>query len=155
MLDSLDLETEREIIRNSLSGKEIIELLPEEYKEKHLRKSAEFSPETEEELEEEGDKIRILLTSYLKAKGLSANYVFLVGLENGIMPENIGKISEDELCQFIVMVTRARKSLEIVASRSYSRARQKSVDRLSILVQMLPTETLDIVENIRSADLPK
>jgi superfamily I DNA/RNA helicase len=54
-------------------------------------------------------KPTIKLTSFQSAKGLSAQYVFVVGLHEGDLPKNSNKVDDIEVCKFLVALTRTRK----------------------------------------------
>jgi len=149
-----DLEKDKEIIRKSLNGESIVNLLPESYINKHREKADKISLEEVKSSEDASDKrIKIKLTTYLGAKGLSANHVFVLGLENGVFPKDPNNISNDEVCQFIVLLTRARKSLNILVSKRFDRRIRRSVDRLSSFVSMIPSQFLKIRDNIKASDL--
>lgn len=140
------LKRDKEIIRKSFNDKSIIDLLPEKYVNKHIMRIENISLTETKEAESTLDKkIKIKLTTYLGAKGLSANHVFVLGLENGIFPKDSNNISDDEACQFIVLLTRARKSLRILSvdSKYNTRLKQK-VDNLSSFISMIPRKYFDI-----------
>jgi len=144
---------DKEIIHKSLNGESIIDLLPEEYINKHKERANKISKEEVESLEDSSDeKIKIKLTTYLGAKGLSANHVFVLGLENGILPKNPHDISDDEVCQFIVLLTRARKSLNLLVSKTFNRKLCKAVDKHSVFAFMIPSQFFRIEDNIRASD---
>jgi superfamily I DNA/RNA helicase len=152
--DHLDPNIEKEIIRESLNGKDIVDLLPEEFTKKHKEiMENTLLEETKKPEEEKNRKIRIKLTTYLGAKGLSANHVFVLGLENGILPKNPYVISDDELCQFIVLMTRARKSLSMITRKSFNRKMKRTEDNLSYFISMIPYRLFEVRENIKAADL--
>lgn len=131
---------DKEIISESFKGKSILELLPAEYVEKHKKKMQEISlSEAVGTKEILNKKIKIKLTSYLQAKGLSANHVFILGLEDGIFPANPSSITEDEVCQLIVLLTRARKSLRMLPVNNRYR-RLKSRGTCSSFISMIPEE---------------
>jgi superfamily I DNA/RNA helicase len=44
----------------------------------------------------------IVCTSLLGAKGLSAGYVFIVGFNDGVFPEDSNAVADDEVCKLIV-----------------------------------------------------
>jgi len=78
-------------------------------------------PELEEEEEEEETEIdiekpEIILSSVMKSKGLQAGFVFLVGANNGELPIDPKNIKDNEICQFIVALTRAKKECYIVSN---------------------------------------
>jgi superfamily I DNA/RNA helicase len=60
------------------------------------------------------DAPRAIATTFMGCKGLSANYVFLVGLNNSILPSDPANPSDDEICQFIVGMTRTRKRCHLL-----------------------------------------
>ncbi len=62
----------------------------------------------------ESDLPTIKLTSFQGAKGLSAQYVFIVGLHNGDLPRNTERIDDIEICKFLVALTRTRKQCYIL-----------------------------------------
>lgn len=144
---------DKEIIKKSLEGNSIIDFLPEEYLNKHREKIEKFSFKEAESLGDSSDKkIRIKLKTYLKAKGLSANHVFVLGLENGILPKNPNDISNDEVCQFIVLLTRSRKSLDLLISKRFDEKMCRRVDRFSSFVDMIPKKFFKIEDNIKVSD---
>lgn len=53
--------------------------------------------------------ISIILTTYVGCKGLSAGYVFAVGLNEGNLPKNNRNPTDIEICQMIVILTRTVK----------------------------------------------
>lgn len=150
------LKKDREIIRKTLNGKPIIDLLPEEYTDKHRKKIENISLTENEGSKDSSDKkIIIKLTTYLGAKGLSANHVFVLGLENGIFPKDPNNISDDEICQFIVLLTRARKSLRILSvDKRFSRKLKRRINNLSTFVSMIPERFLKI-RNMNASNFDK
>lgn len=58
----------------------------------------------------------VLVTSLLGAKGLEAGHVFVVGLNNHHFPRQNATPTEDEVCQLIVALTRARKSCTLIST---------------------------------------
>ena len=74
-----------------------------------------FLPAAEEEVAPDKSQPSILLTSYQGCKGMSAGFVFIIGANNGIMPESVGNITDVEICQFIVALTRTRKKCYILS----------------------------------------
>jgi len=140
------LKKDKEIIRKSFNGKSIIDLLPKEYINKHKKRAENISLTNTKETKDISDKkIKIKLTTYLGAKGLSANHVFVLGLEDRIFPKNPNNISDDEACQFIVLLTRARKSLRILSlKRKYNKKLRRVVDNLSPFIYMISRKYFDI-----------
>lgn len=63
----------------------------------------------------ENDEPEIICTSLLGAKGLSASYVFMVGLNNGHFPLDPRAITDDEICSLLVGLSRTRKLCYMVS----------------------------------------
>ena len=148
------LEKDRKIIRKTLEGKSIVDLLPERYMNKHKERANSISLEEVKSTEDSLSKrIKIKLTTYLGAKGLSANHVFVLGLENGVCPKDPDNISNDEACQFLVLLTRARKSLSLLSvnRRFNTKLRRRPTDNLSSFVSMIPSQFLEIRDNIKAS----
>jgi superfamily I DNA/RNA helicase len=59
---------------------------------------------------------KVKLTSYEGAKGLSAQYVFLVGLHANEMPKNAEEIQDIEICKFLVGLTRTKKKCTLLTT---------------------------------------
>lgn len=71
----------------------------------------------ESESQEETDQLSIKITTFLGAKGLSGGFVFIVGLNNGTIPEHPSSPTDNEICQFIVALTRARKKCYLISNK--------------------------------------
>jgi len=149
-------EKDKEIIHKSLKGVPLINLLPDDYIKKHIENVEKMLPEADDDSDESTHKkIKIKLTTYLRAKGLSANHVFVLGMENRVLPSNPSKISTDEICQFIVLLTRARKSLSFPVSRRFINKYNPSVYNPSPFLDMIPKEFFNIKDKITAADFKK
>lgn len=61
------------------------------------------------------DAPTIVCTSLVGAKGLSAGYVFIVGFNNGHFPRDANDIADEEVCCFLVGVSRTRKECHLVS----------------------------------------
>lgn len=154
-MDPIDptFKMDKEIISRSLDGEPLIDFLPEEYISQHIENAHCISQEDVENPEEIPDKkIKIKLTNYLGAKGLSSNHVFILGLENNILPKNPYDITDDEICQFIVLLTRARKSLDILVSKRFDRRLLRPVDRLSCFISMIPRQVFKFEHDINASN---
>ncbi|MDD4875042.1 MAG: AAA family ATPase [Candidatus Pacebacteria bacterium] len=149
-LDPIDGQAD--IINRSYEAKAGLEgLLPVEYIEKHqtsISGRAGIADEnvclSEDELPEENNnrKIKIRMTNFYGSKGLTALHVFVIGLNNRTFPKNPDNIKDDEICKFIVSLTRAKKSCTLVPNREYNYELQRSVDSPSIFIGMLPQDKL-------------
>jgi hypothetical protein len=59
----------------------------------------------------------VLFTSLVGSKGLSAEHVFLIGLNNGHLPRNPDAITDEEICQFLVGLSRTRQRCHLISYR--------------------------------------
>jgi superfamily I DNA/RNA helicase len=109
-----------------------------------------FSPKQDEEPEAiDTTKPTILLTSFMGCKGLSAGHVFVVGVHNGSIPRHPDAITDVEVSQLIVALTRTRKQCRIVSNDwlvAPVDKDQKPIPKFhkSTLVSWIPS---DLVEN--------
>lgn len=55
------------------------------------------------------------------SKGLSAGHVFIVGFNNGHLPRDRYDISDDEVCQFLVGLSRTRKACHVISVGRYGK----------------------------------
>jgi hypothetical protein len=74
--------------------------------------TVDFANEPEEETPS------IVVTSYEGSKGRSAQYVFLVGVHSGEMPNNAADIKDIEICRFLVGLTRTKKRCSVMVTRN-------------------------------------
>ncbi len=101
---------------------------------------------------EEGEE-RVVLMTLHSAKGLEFEAVFLVGLEDGVLPHMLTLDNEDSIEEerrlFYVGITRAREKLTI--SRSASRVRSGSISTSlpSRFLRELPQEVLAETSHFR------
>lgn len=56
----------------------------------------------------------IQIVTYQGSKGLAADYVFIVGANDGDIPKDSSKIEDHEICKFIVGLTRTKKKCYIL-----------------------------------------
>ena len=61
------------------------------------------------------------LTTFQGCKGLSGGFVFIVGLNDGTMPVKPYSPTDNEVCQFIVALTRARKKCYLISNRGFGK----------------------------------
>lgn len=145
-------KVQKKIIKDSMSSAPLVDLLPDDYKQKHktivdlirtLIMSAGSVKQTEQSLEhivgssqkdnivkyfttEQGqDQIAscespspIQMVTYQGSKGLAADYVFLLGVNNGDIPKDPTKIADYEICEFIVGLTRTKKECYVLPIRN-------------------------------------
>ncbi len=107
-----------------------------------------------EELEkEEGQKydeavkckendISIVFTTYVGCKGLSAGYVFIIGLDEESLPRRNNSPSNIEICDFIVALTRTIKKCYLVSTFRFSGKKRTH----SVFINWIDKSRLRIVD---------
>jgi hypothetical protein len=68
---------------------------------------------------------RIKLTSFEGSKGLSAQHVFIVGLQEGELPKSTSAIKDVEVCKLLVALTRTRKQCHVVITGRFDAEKKK------------------------------
>lgn len=68
-----------------------------------------------------GEDPSIICTSLTGSKGLSAGYLFIVGFNDGHLPRYPHDITDQEVCQFLVGLSRTRKECHVVAVGHYGK----------------------------------
>jgi superfamily I DNA/RNA helicase len=61
----------------------------------------------------------VKVASFEGSKGASAQYVFLLGLQDGDMPRNPADIKDIEICRFLVGLTRTKKKCEVLVTKRF------------------------------------
>lgn len=157
--------------------KTILELITkiskeDEFEDGQLKKLKKLSPENSDELIEvfkykekiqelnniDKTKPSILLTSYKGAKGLSGGHVFLLGIHNKSLPKNKDQISDVEISQFLVAMTRTRKKFYLVNNRWYINPMTKDKkfidsNERSIFIDWIPNTLINNIGYLKSEDI--
>jgi len=89
------------------------------------------------------DKITVALTTYVGCKGFSAGFVFIVGLNDGILPINNNNPSDIEICQFIVALARTIKKCYLI---SVNRFAGKPEGEKSLFIGWINTDRITFEE---------
>ena len=175
ILECSRLRQKADIIKTAHESKQrLTDLLPTDFREKHLAvvalltklKSGEMlsesenqeliskcqkqigeikeflniDPETEADEETTEDaSVSIKITTVNGSKGLSANYVFLIGMNNEDFPKDGQNPTDNEICQFIVGLTRTRKKCYLISNSRFSVAFGKSK---SAFIDWIKTERI-------------
>lgn len=64
------------------------------------------------------DVMEIEVTTVMKSKGLSADFVYYIGVDDrDILDRKTNKITDQKLCEFLVGITRAEKKLTLISLR--------------------------------------
>lgn len=135
----------KEIIKKALTEKVDLEtLLPKDYTKKHLSIIESSTKEEAVAVEEpEENKIIIKLTNFYGSKGLSALHTFVIGVSDYTFPVDPKNITDDEICKFLVALTRAKRSCVLVTHSSFDGKNKRLVSYKSSFIQMLPTNRLE------------
>jgi len=98
-------------------------IIPKEYAKRILNQAQKLEDELKSipsKQEGEFSKPSIKLTSFQGAKGLSGQYVIVVGLHNRDLPINPYNIHDIEICKFLVALTRTRKRCYLLWTRGFA-----------------------------------
>jgi superfamily I DNA/RNA helicase len=99
---------------------------------KSVVREAEGWLETHEQGEKPAPPISsIKVTSFEGAKGMSAQYVFLIGLQSGDMPRNSANVQDIEICRFLVGMTRTKKQCSILTTARFGQDFKRPSEFLS------------------------
>lgn len=69
---------------------------------------------------ESDDGPSIMLASMVSSKGLQAQHVFVVGVNEGSLPHDNANIDEQEVCELLVALTRTKKSCTLISCGRFS-----------------------------------
>ncbi|MFZ6008688.1 MAG: UvrD-helicase domain-containing protein [Nitrospirota bacterium] len=151
-----------EIIAIIKTGEDFAEELKDELKKiagDYYNEIVEYYSPKEEAEEEKPDKTKpsILLSSFMGCKGLSAGYVIIVGANNGSIPKDCSNVSDVEIAQFMVALTRTRKQCYIVSNKWHISPKnkggyQKPFEK-SVFLNWLPSKFIKDEGVIKSKDI--
>ena len=94
----------------------------------------EDAEEAEKDQTASSENISVILTTYVGCKGIAADYIFVVGLNERNLPKNNSNPSNMEICKFIVALTRTIRKCYLV---SVSRFAGKSEGNRSIFIDWI------------------
>jgi len=121
------------VLRTALAGENsLVILVPDAYRETTLKEAKELpdaEPTAAEEAQptaEDETRPRIKLTSFEGSKGLSAQHVFIVGLQEGELPRDAKNPTDLEICRLLVALTRTRKQCSIAYTKMFSGKRKRA-----------------------------
>jgi len=119
---------------------------------------ARFLPPEEPAIIHDKTQPSILLTSYQGCKGMSAGFVFIVGVNNGVMPRDTSNITDVEISQFVVALTRTRKKCFILSENWMYGPKDNNRNRIpkntrSIFIDWISTVKLEDLGTLKSAQI--
>jgi superfamily I DNA/RNA helicase len=97
-------------------------------------------------LPQDVNKISIVFSTYVGCKGLSAGYVFVLGLDEGNLPKKNNAPTELEIRKFIVCLTRTIKKCYLISITNFSGQWLKQ----SIFINWINPQRIDFV-NVNKA----
>jgi hypothetical protein len=125
------------------NGRRLFEAINEPLRAAVMKEAEEWMasrpPEDENEAEATSAP-KIKVTSFEGAKGLSAQYVFLIGLHSGEMPRNAGNVQDIEICRFLVGMTRTKKKCSILVTTRFG----DQIKRRSEFLAWISTERFEM-----------
>jgi superfamily I DNA/RNA helicase len=104
------------------NGLQLLEALSDDYRAAVLEEAREWAAKGKPVKPNDASAAtapKIKVTSFEGAKGLSAQYVFLVGMHSGEMPRNAGNVQDIEICRFLVGLTRTKKKCFILMTKRF------------------------------------
>ncbi|MHB8271001.1 UvrD-helicase domain-containing protein [Bradyrhizobium sp.] len=115
-------------------GLRLSEVIPADYREAKLAEATRWSAGQEASAEQDPSpetSPMVKITSFEGSKGMSAQYVFVIGLQSGDMPRNASDVQDIEICRFLVGLTRTKRKCEIVITARFGNAFKRPSEFLS------------------------
>lgn len=86
----------------------------------------------------------VRITSFEGAKGMAAQYVFLIGLQSGDIPRQADNVQDIEICRFLVGVTRTKKKCVMLTTGRFGQDFKRPSEFLSwIKAERFETKKID------------
>jgi superfamily I DNA/RNA helicase len=126
------------------TGVALVDMLPADYLAKHKQVfNAEAKVVEAEEVQEAPKRIRIKLTNFYGCKGLSALHAIVIGLNDYVFPKDPDQLQNDDVCKFLVALTRAKRSCCLVHNGEFRKALGYAVNAPSTYIQLLPNTAIE------------
>ena len=128
-----------EWIKETSNGTPLAELLSREYRTGVETEVASWEPEEVDEIEAvspASDKPTIRLTTFEGSKGMSAQRVFILGLQEGGLPYNAANIKPIEVRRMIVALTRTRRQCYLLLPTARSGRNGRTTKRQSYICRL-------------------
>jgi superfamily I DNA/RNA helicase len=122
ILAEQDESMAREAVRATAgNGRRLFEAIPGGFRASVLVEAHEWAAKCPPKIKEAETEVtpQVKVTSFEGAKGLSAQFVFLIGLHSGEMPRNAGGVQDIEICRFLVGMTRTKKKCSILVTNRF------------------------------------
>lgn len=139
----------RDWIAASLDGTPLSTLISEEYRCAVLADLATWEPEEDKQESVEPqpvDKPTIRMTTFEGSKGMSAQHVFILGLQEGCLPYNANKIKSIEVRRMIVALTRTRRQCYLLLPKgSFAKGKYKAT-KPSVFVDWMRSARKEVIQ---------
>lgn len=99
--------------------------------------------EPQAEVAPDPSKPSVRITTLTGAKGLQARHVYVVGLNEGQFPKANSSVTEDEVCQLLVALTRAKSHCTLISAKRYGRKWQNDSIFTAWLQKRISTVVVD------------
>jgi superfamily I DNA/RNA helicase len=113
----------RKIVTEAADARQqLSDLIPDDYRQVKLqeaKKWIEGKPAEGDTSESAETAPAVKITSFEGSKGMSAQYVFIIGLQSGDMPRNASDVQDIEICKFLVGLTRTKRKCEVVTTARF------------------------------------
>ena len=142
-----------EWIKETSNGTPLAELLSGEYRTGVEAEVASWEPEEVDEIEAvspASDKPTIRLTTFEGSKGMSAQRVFILGLQEGGLPYNAANIKPIEVRRMIVALTRTRRQCYLLLPTTLFGRNGRTTKRQSIFVDWIRASRKEVI-NVNAA----
>jgi superfamily I DNA/RNA helicase len=100
----------------------LFEVISDDYRTAVLKEAEQWEKTRKPEHEGTGKDpaaSKVKVTSFEGAKGLSSQYVFLIGMHSGEMPRNAADVQDIEICRFLVGMTRTKKKCSVLVTNRF------------------------------------
>jgi superfamily I DNA/RNA helicase len=98
----------------------LFEVIPDEVRTRILEEASAWTKKDDAEAGEDQEKVpSVKITSFEGSKGLSAQYVFIVGLHSGDLPRDGEDIKDIEICRLLVALTRTKKKCAVLVTKRF------------------------------------
>jgi len=121
-LHEFNLNVLEKIINNQEVENQEIERVENNFNENinEIKAKLKEEPHTDElEKIKELDKISVKFSTYVGCKGLSAGFVYVLGLNEGNLPKKNNNPTDNEICKFIVALTRTTKKCYLIYTNRF------------------------------------
>jgi superfamily I DNA/RNA helicase len=133
ILSDGDQSLAQEIVRTAAEKNvALVNVIPEDYKKAVLAEAENRALSNKAAVgEASATSSLVKVTSFEGAKGMAAQYVFLVGLQSGDIPRQAENIQDIEICRFLVGMTRTKKKCVILITGRFGQDFKRPSEFLS------------------------